>query len=166
MTRNRLEKTNFQEKALEAFKKGEVKQALDYLEEEKKGDSSKCPKLTLALWFTQVKDGGPRKLAPYSKPLQPKPGHPEVLLVNASFALAEGRLTDTILSLQTALNAADNARWNAEQKKRYRAEARKGLVEAFGKARRWCQSRYRHGIPRAGLHSRRSERCRVSATQG
>jgi tetratricopeptide (TPR) repeat protein len=59
------------------------------------------------------------------------PAHPDVLLTNASFALAEGRVTDAILGCTAALAATDSARWDADTKKKYQREARLGLAAAF-----------------------------------
>ncbi len=67
--------------------------------------------------------------------------HPEVYLANASQALAEGRITDTILNCQTAISLSNTDRWTAEQKSRFLREAHAGLAAAFEARKDWEATR-------------------------
>lgn len=69
------------------------------------------------------------------------PDHPEVYLTNASIALAEGRILDTLLSCQIALQQANGARWNAAQQRKFRTEAHAGLATAYEARKDWGNSR-------------------------
>jgi len=73
-----------------------------------------------------------------------EPGHPDVYLTNASFALAEGRITDTILNCETALRLTESPRWDVETKKRHQREARLGLTAG-------CERRGDYASVRANL---------------
>src|SRR5207237_3992403 len=88
-------------------------------------------KVVAARWCVETGQG-PQARVLLEQAAAEDPNHPEVFLTNASFALGEGRITDTILSCTAALSAAaDSPRWDAEAKRRYQREARLGLVAAF-----------------------------------
>lgn len=67
--------------------------------------------------------------------------HPEIYLANANQALAEGRITDTILNCQAAITLSADDRWDAEQKAAFRREARAGLAAAFEARKDWETAR-------------------------
>jgi tetratricopeptide (TPR) repeat protein len=67
--------------------------------------------------------------------------HPEVYLTNGNQALAEGRITDTILNCQAAITLSGDDRWSAEQKTAFRREARAGLAAAFEARKDWEAAR-------------------------
>jgi tetratricopeptide (TPR) repeat protein len=69
------------------------------------------------------------------------PDHPEIYLTNGSQALAEGRLTDTVLNCQTAQQLAAATRWTADQRKTWQREARAGQAMAFETRRDWESAR-------------------------
>ena len=60
------------------------------------------PKVTLSRWFLEAKEGAAARQM-LEQAATEDPGHPEVLLTNASYALGEGRVTDAILSLEAAI---------------------------------------------------------------
>jgi tetratricopeptide (TPR) repeat protein len=67
--------------------------------------------------------------------------HPEVYLTNGSIALAEGRMADTLLNCQIALQLSEGPRWSAAQRKTYQKEARAGMATAFEARKDWASAR-------------------------
>ena len=122
-----------EQKAREAFQAGKFDDALKSLQAAAKANPAVgLPKVVLSQWFLQANAGEQARLV-LEQAAAEDPAHPHVLLTNGSYALREGRITDTILSCTAALAAADNPRWDAESKKRYQREARLGLVAAYGR---------------------------------
>jgi Tfp pilus assembly protein PilF len=120
-----------EQKAKEAFLAGKLDDALKLLQTAAKTNPAlDPPKAIVAQWCVETQQG-PQARVLIEQAAAEDPAHPQVLLVNASFALAEGRITDTVLSCREALAAAESPRWDAETKKRYRREARLGLVAAY-----------------------------------
>lgn len=118
-------------KAREAFQAGKLDEALKALEAASKANPAlPPPRVMLSRWSLEAGQGEQARLLLEQAAAQ-DPDHPEVLLTNASYALREGRLTDTILSCKAALAAADSPRWDADTRKRFQREARLGLVAAF-----------------------------------
>jgi tetratricopeptide (TPR) repeat protein len=117
------------EQAMELFKANKVPDALDKLTKAGKTNPNLSPpKVQVAQWFFQAGNGqGARTLM--EQALVEDPKHPDAYLLNASFAFGEGRLTDAVLNLRTALEYSADSRWDADQKKRFAREARNGLVE-------------------------------------
>jgi tetratricopeptide (TPR) repeat protein len=70
------------------------------------------------------------------------PDHPEVYLTNASVALAEGRILDTLLSCQIALQQACCVDFNAAQQKKFRTEAYAGLATGYEARKDWKKAAY------------------------
>ena len=120
-----------EQKAREAFLAGKLDDALKSLQIVAKGNpSSSPPKITLSRWSLETNQGEQARILLEQAAIE-DPSHPEMFLLNASFALREGRITDTILSCTAALAATDNARFDADTKKRFQRDARLGLVAAF-----------------------------------
>ena len=92
------------------------------------------------------------------------PRHPEALLLNANFALAEGRLTDTVLSCQAALAAAADPRWDPAQRARFTGEARVGLATAFEGRRDYAAARDQLAAALAADPTSGPARSRLAAT--
>jgi Tfp pilus assembly protein PilF len=119
-----------EQKAREAFLAGKFDEAVKLIQAAKSNPLVGPPKVVLSRWCLEVGQGEQARIL-LEQAAAEDPTHPEVLLTNASYALREGRITDTVLSCNAALAAADNPRWDAERKKRYQREARTGLVAAF-----------------------------------
>ena len=120
-----------EKKAREAFLAGKLDDALKALQAAGKGNPVLAPpKVILAQWCLETQQGQQARLL-IEQAAAEDPTHPQVLLTNGSFALAEGRVTDTILSCLEALKQADNPRWDATRKKAFQREARLGLVTAY-----------------------------------
>ncbi len=117
------------EQAFELFKANKVPDALDKLAKAGKTNPNLSPpKVQVAQWLFQAGNGqGARALVEQAIVEDPK--HPEGYLLNANFAFGEGRLTDAVLNLKAALELSADARWDADQKKRFAREARSGLIE-------------------------------------
>ncbi|MBX7105842.1 MAG: hypothetical protein K1X57_17290 [Gemmataceae bacterium] len=69
------------------------------------------------------------------------PDHPEVYLTLAKVAIAEGRLSDTILNAQKILELAAAPRWTADQKTNYNREARSALAISHEARGDWANAR-------------------------
>jgi tetratricopeptide (TPR) repeat protein len=128
-------------KAEALFRESKVEEALKQLQEAvKKHPELPPPDLMLARLHFAASQPGPGR-ARLEKAIAESPGHPECYLANASQALAEGRVTDTILNCQIALTQSSADRWPAEQKKRFQREARAGLAAAFETRSDWESTR-------------------------
>lgn len=120
-----------EQKAKEAFLAGKLDDALKSLQAATKANPTLSPpKVTLARWSVETGQGQQARIL-IEQAAADDPTHPDVFLTNASFALAEGRITDTILGCNAALSAIESPRWDADTKKRYQREARLGLATAF-----------------------------------
>jgi tetratricopeptide (TPR) repeat protein len=120
-----------QEKAWEAFRAGKLDDAIKALQAAAKTNPLlPPPKVTLAQWSVEVQQGQQARIL-IEQAVAEDPTHPQVYLTNASFALNEGRITDTILSCVEALRHAETPRWDAERRKVFQREARLGLVAAY-----------------------------------
>jgi tetratricopeptide (TPR) repeat protein len=129
--KDKKDPTADEKKAAEAFQAGKLDDALKALQAAAKADPTMSPpRVVLARWSLEARQG-PQARTLIEQAAAEDPTHPDVLLTNASFALGEGRVTDTILSCTAALAAADNPRWDAAAKKRFQREARTGLAAAF-----------------------------------
>jgi tetratricopeptide (TPR) repeat protein len=125
------------QKAIELFKAQKFDDALKELEAASKADPKlPPPRVRLASLFFQAGQGPAARTA-LERAAADDPRHPDVYLLNGSFAFGEGRLTDTILSCQTALQLAADPRWDPTQRKRLVREARTGLAAAFEARRDW-----------------------------
>lgn len=149
------------EQALELFKANKVNDALEKLAKAGKTNPNLSPpKVQVAQWFFQAGNGQAARLF-IEQAVVEEPKHPEGYLLNASFAFADGRLTDAVLNLKAALEMAGDARWDADQKKRFAREARNGLVETcFARADYTASKEYaleilnadpKNGVTRAKL---------------
>lgn len=117
------------EQAQELFKANKVQEALDKLAKAGKTNPNLSPpKVQVAQWFFQ---GGnvPAARQFVEQAIAEDLKHPEGYILNAQFAFAEGRPTDATLNLKVALELSNDARWDADQKKRFGRVAREGLVE-------------------------------------
>lgn len=120
-----------EQKAKEAFLAGKLDDALRHLGAAAKANPALSPpKVVAARWCVETGNGPQARLL-IEQAAADDPAHPDVFLTNASFALAEGRVTDAVLGCTAALAATDSARWDADAKTRYRREARLGLAAAF-----------------------------------
>ncbi len=100
-----LKATPEEQKAKEAFVAGKLDDALKALQAAAKTNPTMAPpKVIAARWCVETKQGQQARLL-IEQAASEDPAHPEVLLTNASFALGEGRITDTILSCIAALQA-------------------------------------------------------------
>jgi tetratricopeptide (TPR) repeat protein len=125
--------TTDEQKAREAFAAGKFDDALKLLQAVVKANPSAMPpKVKMSQWFLEAKKGQEARIL-LEQAAAEDPAHPDVLLTNAMYALNEGRITDTILSCEAALNAAGFSRWDADTRKRFQREARLGLVTALAR---------------------------------
>jgi cytochrome c-type biogenesis protein CcmH/NrfG len=112
-----------EQKAKEAFLAGKLDDALKALAAAAKTNPAMAPpKVIAAQWCVETQQGQQARVL-IEQAAGEDPTHPQVLLTNASFALGEGRITDTILSCSQALQYADNPRWDAERKKTFQRES-------------------------------------------
>lgn len=129
------------QQAEEAFRKGQFDDALAKLREAaKKNPALSPPRLILARMFAAANQGQPARLN-LELALTEAPDHPECYVQNGTVALAENRVTDAILNLQTALQLAGAERWTADQRKAFQREARSGLAMAFERRGDWAAAR-------------------------
>jgi Tfp pilus assembly protein PilF len=126
------------EKALEAFRQGKVDDALKVLHAAARADPAAAPpKVTLSRWLLEANQG-PQARAMLEQAAAEDPGHPDVYLTNALYAMREGRLTDAVLNCEAILKLADSPRWDADRRKRFKREGRLGLAAAFEARGDWA----------------------------
>jgi tetratricopeptide (TPR) repeat protein len=127
--------------AEELYRAGKVDEALAALTAAAR-TNPKLPPPKVALSGLHYRAGnGPAARMALEQAAQDDPKHPDVYLVNADYALREGRLTDTVLNCQVAIQLAGEARWDAEQRKRFVREGRNGLAMAFESRKDWATAR-------------------------
>jgi len=120
-----------EQKAKEAFLAGKLDDALKLLQTAAKANPAfPPPKVVAARWCVETGNGQQARLL-IEQAAAEDATHPDVFLTNASFALAEGRVTDAILGCSAALALTESPRWDAETKKRYQRESRLGLAAAY-----------------------------------
>lgn len=119
------------EKGRDLFQQGKFEEAVEAWRQAGKADPNLPPPRVILTEMFIAAGQGPAARASLEQAAADDPDHPAVVLLNGSLALAEGRLTDTILSCQAALRAAESPRWNAEQRDRYTRESRLGLATAY-----------------------------------
>jgi len=145
-----------EEKARELFAAGKPDDALRQLQEAVKANPKLAPaRVQIAALFYQAKQFQPARQN-LETALAEDPRHPEALLMNASFALPEGRLTDVIFSCQTAIALAAEPRWDPDQRRRFVREGRIGLAAAFEGRRDFASARDQYAAlltddPKSGL---------------
>ncbi len=126
------------DQALATFKTGKFDEAHEQLKKACVADPQlQPPRVILAGWLLQAKRGEDARKTLESFTVE-EPKHPDGYLLNASFAYAEGRVTDAILNCQAALQFSADPRWNAEQRKRFVRESRLGLVASFEQRGDWA----------------------------
>ncbi len=117
------------DEAYELFKANKILETLEKLAKAGKTNPQLSPpKVQVAQWYAQAGNGQMARSF-IEQALTEEPKHPEGYLLNANFAFADGRLADAVLNLRTALELSNDARWDADQKKRFAREARSGLLE-------------------------------------
>lgn len=130
-----------QERAVELFKAGKMEEALAALQSAVRTNPKLPPaRVTLSTLHFAAGNGAAARMA-LEQAAADDPKHPDVYLLNASFAFGEGRLTDTVLSCQVAIQLSADPRWDAEQKKRFTREGRIGLASAFESRKDWAAAR-------------------------
>ena len=119
------------DQALETFKTGKFDEALEQLKKAHAANPQmQPPRVVLADWFLRAQKGKEARIT-LERFAAEDPKHPDGYLLNASFAFNEGRITDSILSCQAALQFAAEARFDAEQRKRFVRDARQGLAACY-----------------------------------
>jgi len=119
------------DRALETFKSGKFDDALEQLKKAHAANPQmQPPRVVLASWFLLAEKGKEARVA-LERFVAEDPKHPDGYLLNANFAFGEGRITDSILSCQAALQFAADARFDAEQRGRFVRDARQGLAACF-----------------------------------
>lgn len=123
------------------FSAGKIDEAFKELQNAAKLNPKLAPpRVQLASLLFQAKEGRAARQSLEAAAAE-DPKHPDVYLMNASFAFGEGRLTDAILSCQIVLQLAVDPRWDPEQRKRFTREARLGLATSFEGRRDFASAR-------------------------
>lgn len=127
--------TKEEEEARAAFVRGDLEKCQEELRKALKNNPLLPPvKVMIANLFYEAQRGQNCREA-IEVAAAEDPGHPDVYLANGSYAFAENRLTEAILNLKTALQLADNPRFDAEQRARFVRESRLGLSFCFERRR-------------------------------
>jgi Tfp pilus assembly protein PilF len=117
-----------EEKGRELFRTGKIEEAVEEFRKAGKANPALPPPRIMLAELFHAAGQGPAARTALEKAATEDPEHPAVLLLNASFAYGDGRVTDGLLSCRAALAAADSPRWDAEQRKRFQRDARLGLA--------------------------------------
>lgn len=141
--------------------KGNIDGALKLLEEAVKKKPDLAPaRLMLARLLFSTREGHQQGRAQLELAARENPDHPEIYLTNATLANNEGRITDTILNCEKALQYCNNVRWTADQRRGFESQARQGLAASYENRRDWDHARTQlnallEAEPRNGqLHAR------------
>ena len=138
----KVEKIKEVEEATEKLKKGQVDEAYKLLQEAVKNKPDLPPaRLMLARMFMLSREGQQQGRTLLELAISENPERPEVFLAAAGLAMSDGRVSDTILNCQKALELATSGKWTAEQKKNYLTEARGGLATAYEARKDWASTR-------------------------
>lgn len=129
------------EKATEAFQKGRAEDAFNLLKEAVKKNPALPPARLMLARFFYASNQAPAGRTVLELAATETPDHPEIYLSNGSLALAEGRLTETLLNCQTALALSQQDRWSADQKRNYQRDSRSGLAAAYEARKDWQNAR-------------------------
>ena len=130
-----------EEKARELFAAAKFDDALRELQAAARQNPKLPPaRVALADLFYNAKQGSAARQNLEAAAAE-DPTHPAVYLLNARFAIGEGRVTDAVLSCQTALALAADPRWDADQRKRYVRDGRLGLAAAFERRQDFAAAR-------------------------
>ena len=129
------------EKAAALFQKGKIDESFLQLKEAVKITPSLPPARLMLTRFFLSSNQPQLARAQLELAFNENPDHPEIYLTNASIALSEGRLADTILNCRTALDLSAAERWSSERKSTFRREARAGLATAFESRQDWASAR-------------------------
>jgi tetratricopeptide (TPR) repeat protein len=125
------------DKARALVQTGKLADALKELQAAAKADPKRTPpRVALAALCFRARNGRAAR-AMLEQGAVEDPKHPEVYLLNGNFAYGEGRVTDAILNLQTALRLAAEPRWDPDQRKRFTREAHLGLASSYEARRDW-----------------------------
>jgi len=126
--------------AVDLFLKNKGPEAAKKYEEAVKNDPTLAPyELLLAEILLQNRKAEYRQLLEMA--LAKNQDHPRPWLLNASVALAEGRIQEAITNCQLALNAASQSRWTKAQSKLFQKDAHQGLAAAFENRGNWDAAR-------------------------
>jgi tetratricopeptide (TPR) repeat protein len=117
------------EKALDLFRKQQFPDALEQLKKAGKTNPNLMPpKLQMAQWFLSA-GSGQNARGYIEQAIAEDPRHPDGYLFNANVAFNEGRVTDAVLNLLMSQEMVKDARWDADQKKRFTREGLTGLAQ-------------------------------------
>ncbi len=153
-----------EEQARDLFAAGKSEEALAQLREAVKANPKLPPaRVQLAALFYRAGQGAAARQN-LETALAEDPRHPDALLLNANFALPEGRLTDVVLSCQAAVAVAAEPRWDPEQRARFVREARIGLATAFEARRDYAAARDQLAALLTADPASGPARCRLAAT--
>src|SRR5262245_22513886 len=141
-TQTKEERIQELEDAGAKLQQGKVDEAYDLIQKAVKKNPQLPPaRLILARFLARTQELQQQARQTYERAASENPDHPEIYLTGGSLALADGRITDTILNCQTALTLSGADRWTAEQKKKVQREARAGLAAAFEARADWGAAR-------------------------
>ena len=130
-----------QDRAVELFKAGKLEEALAALQAAARANP-KLPPARVTLSGLHYQSGnGPAARVALEVAAVDDPEHPDVYLLNADYALREGRLTDTVISASMAISLAVKPRWDADQRRRFTRDARMFLARAFESRKDWGAAR-------------------------
>lgn len=120
-----------EQKAQELFRAGKTDEALVALRQAVTANPLLPPPRVMLSDLYYKSGNGPRAREELERAAAEEPTHPDVLTLNGTYGMNEGRITDAILSYEAALKAIDSPRWTAAQQKRFLRVARLGLARAY-----------------------------------
>jgi tetratricopeptide (TPR) repeat protein len=125
-----------------ALQRGHLDDAYKHLQEAVKKNPNLPPaRLMLARLLLATREGQQQGHIVLEQAAAENLDHPEVFLTLGSLALAEGRLSETLLDCQKALDLCAADRWTADQKKNFQGQARTGMAAAYENRRDWAGAR-------------------------
>jgi tetratricopeptide (TPR) repeat protein len=129
------------EQAQDQFRKGQFDEALRLLKQASGKNPTLPPARVMLARMFQAANRPADARGQLEQAAAEQPDHPDVYLANVNLAVAEGRITETILDCQEALRLAKAERWTAEQRKNFTRSAEIGLAMAYEARKDWAAAR-------------------------
>ncbi|HMP58664.1 MAG TPA: tetratricopeptide repeat protein [Gemmatales bacterium] len=128
------------EKAREAFRKGNVDEALNLLKEAvKKNDTLPPAKLMFARMWAEANQPSMARLA-LEQAAAEEPHHPDIYIQLGQIALRESRLTDALLLFREGINVLQHGKWTNEQQNNVKTACYSGVAAVHEARGHWAEA--------------------------
>jgi predicted Zn-dependent protease len=127
--------------AVKRFEKRDFDGCMALLGEARKAHPELAPADTLFAKLAFLSNQGPLIRPALERAVAADPDHPETYILFGNLALAESRLTDSLLHFEKAKALGAAERWNAEQRDRFERLCNQGCAQLAESRRDWKAAR-------------------------